>query len=242
MRIITFLMTFLRTLFTYLLGAIGVIILLSPVIILLLLPKQLRPYKIIFYLLYLFYKLCVYALLMPIEITGNPDLIKLPSIIVSNHQSSLDIAILGMLCKGKKHLWLVLERYKDKFILGFFIRKLFITVNQESEIQAARSLIKAIKTIINDPQYLIIFPEGGRFTDGKVHQFFEGFAIIAKKTGYPVIPIYMENNYRIYPPYTFLIYYNKIKVKIAEPIYMNPQETNDQFSKRIHNWFEKQTK
>lgn len=231
---------FLRTLLSYFLGFIISIIFLVPAILLLLLPKKLRPEKIIFYLLYLFYKFIVYILFMPIEIVGKENLLNKPVIFVANHQSSLDIPLIGMLINGKKHLWLVLERYKEKFILGFFIKKLFITIDQSSQIKSAKSLIKTIKELTENPQDLIIFPEGGRFTDGKIHKFFKGFVVLAQKTGLPLTLIYMKNNYKIYPPYTFLIYYNKIKLKISEPIYMSAQDSIESFCEKVHNWFEKQ--
>lgn len=231
---------FLRTLLSYFLAFIASLILITPTFILLALPKKFRPDKLIFYLLYLFYKAIIYCLLMPISIKGKENIQGSPVIFVANHQSSLDIPIIGSLSKGKKHIWLVLETYQNKFILGSFIKKLFITVNQSESIKAAKSLIKAIKTVLQEPQNIIIFPEGGRYSDGKIHPFFEGFAILVKKTNYPVIPVYMKNNYKIYPPYTFLIYYNKINVTIGKPLYIKDEESPEEFSQRVHNWFSQQ--
>lgn len=231
----------LRTLLSYFLGLIAAAIFLPIAIIILILPEKIRPTKLFFFLLYLFYEAILRCFLMPIKIIGKENLLKNKAVIfVANHQSALDIPLVGILSQGQPHLWLVLEYYQNKLILGFFIKKLFITVNQQSKLESAKSLIKAIRKLLDSPQNLVIFPEGGRFIDGKIHRFFEGFAVITQKTNYPVIPVYLVNNAKIYPPFSFLMYYHEIKAIVGKPIFMESNETPKDFTKRVHNWFEEQ--
>lgn len=231
---------FLRSFCSYFVAGIVILFTIPPAILLLFLPRSYREEnKLFFFLSYLFYRGVVWSTFLPFKIYGKENLkLDEPVIIIANHQSALDIPIVGSLCYGMPHVWFVLEYYVKKPILGFFIKRMYVTVQREDPAKAAYSLIKMLKYVQNKPHQLIIFPEGGRFTDGKVHDFFEGYAIIAKKTGRKVIPIYMPNNGKFYPPGSFLVNYYPIEVFIGKAMNIGPDETSEEFNKRIHKWFE----
>lgn len=231
-------LTFFRSIFSYFLIVIISLIFIPPALIILCLPAKYRyDNRFFFFLLNLFYNLIVMSVLLPYSIEGEENLPKGPAIFVANHQSSLDIPIVGALCRGFPHVWLVLEYYFKKPILGFFISRMNIPVDRDNQVKAARSLIKALKFVRDKKRHLIIFPEGTRSTDEKIHEFFEGFAIVAKKTERPVIPIYMPNNGKIYPPRSFLINYFPIKVIIGKPMNIGIDETPKEFCSRVKQWF-----
>jgi 1-acyl-sn-glycerol-3-phosphate acyltransferase len=100
--------------------------------------------------------------------------------------------------------------------------------------------MRGIDMIAGKKRHVILFPEGGRFNDGTVHDFLRGFAIIARKTGRPVIPIYMPYNGRVYPPQSFWIYWHKLKAVIGKPFVLQDNETDEAFIARVHGWFEQQ--
>jgi 1-acyl-sn-glycerol-3-phosphate acyltransferase len=168
---------------------------------------------------------------------GEENLPRDAAIFVGNHQSALDIPVMGSLCNGFPHVWLVLAYYVDTPVLGFFIRRMFIPVDRAHAGKAARSLLQVYRFIKDHQRHLIIFPEGARFIDGEIHPFYEGFAVLAKKTGRPVIPVLMPNNRVIYPPASFYIYPGAIKIIIGEPFYYKPDETDEQFTARVRDWF-----
>lgn len=99
------------------------------------------------------------------------------------------------------------------------------------------SLNEAVRLVEGKNSHVMIFPEGGRYTDGKVHNFFYGFAVLAKKLHRPVVPVCMHNLGKVYPPYSFFVYNYPIKVIIGEPMHFKENETEEQFLQRVHAWF-----
>lgn len=234
---------FLRSIFSYFLLLIIVLILIPPCLVIMCLPEKYRyDNRAFFFLLDLFYKGALMVTFFPVKITGKNNIPDEPVIFVANHQSSIDIPLVGILQNRKSHVWLVLEFYVKKPILGFFIRRMFVPVDRANPEKAARSLIKILRFVQGKNRNLIIFPEGTRHVDGKIHEFYDGFAVIAKKIKRPVIPVYMPNNYKAYPPYTFLAYYYPLEVIIGKPFMIEPEETSAHFSMRVKNWFLEQSK
>jgi 1-acyl-sn-glycerol-3-phosphate acyltransferase len=178
--------------------------------------------------------------LNPFKLSGLQNVPEEPAIFVANHQSALDIPVVGALSRGAPHVWLVLAYYLNTPVLGFFIRRMFIPVERDQPTKAAESLRKMIRILQHQPQHLIIFPEGARHMDGLIHEFYEGFALIAKTTRRPVIPVYMPNNSCIYPVYSFYVYACPLDVMVGEPMYIQEGETEAAFSQRVHAWFETQ--
>lgn len=234
--------SFIRTVITYLLIGIAMAACLPPAIFILLLPEKYRyNNRVLFFLLYLLYKIALKVSFLPKSIKGLDNILKTgPVIFVANHQSSIDIPIVGYLTNGKPHIWLVLSYYENRGILGFFIRRLFVPIDNTNKFKSAKSLVNLLSQAKKYPADIIIFPEAGRFTDGKIHKFYDGFALVAQKTGYPVIPVYMENNGKIYPPHNFLINNYTIKVIIGNPfVYNNSIDTLQSFTESVFQWFVK---
>jgi 1-acyl-sn-glycerol-3-phosphate acyltransferase len=227
-----------RTLFSYLLCGIGIILFIPPLFLLACLPARVRYNNLIFFiLLSWFYRWVCFASLNRLQIHGLQNLPNTPALFVANHQSAFDIPVVGSLCYGAPHIWLVLAYYLQTPVLGFFIRRMFVPVERDQPVKAAESLRKIIRFLQDRPRHLIIFPEGMRHADGAIHEFYEGFALIAKRTGRPVIPVYMPNNIRIYPVSSFYIYSAPLDVIIGEPMYKEADETDTAFVNRVRQWF-----
>lgn len=188
-----------------------------------------------------FYKLIIFFLFIPVRIHGLENVPKNEHMIfIGNHQSAIDGTAIGLILKGLPHIWLILEYYTKIPIIGFIIKKMFIPVNQNQSLEASKALLKAVKLAKNQFD-IIIFPEGGRYVDGTIHHFFEGFAIIARKAGMSVIPVYMPNNGKIYPPYSFIIHYYPLEIFIGPRMNIKPDESIADFSLRVKEWFEKKS-
>ena len=48
----------------------------------------------------------MWATFLPIHVEGKENLIEQPAIIIANHQSSLDIPVIGALFDHHPHVWL----------------------------------------------------------------------------------------------------------------------------------------
>jgi 1-acyl-sn-glycerol-3-phosphate acyltransferase len=185
----------------------------------------------------IFYWFCLKFSLLPITFKGMHNIPKEPCIIVANHQSSFDIPLIGNALKNKTHVWLAWTELTKSPLLKLILPRNSVLVDTSSPIKGMRTLVEAINLVKAKPWDLIIFPEGARHTDGKVHEFLGGFSVIAKKIDRPVIPIKIIGVNKVYPPKTFWIHFHPITVIIGGPMHIGPHETDQEFKERVHAWF-----
>lgn len=228
------------TLITYFLGLAIIMILFIPTFLVVLIPARYRPEKLFFGLLYVIYASILWATFVRIKVVNKSGISKVPAIFVANHESALDIPLLGYLMGGRPHFWYIYERYTKLPVFGYFARQIGVTVTQRESSVDARTLVKGIKEVAEKKCSTLLFPEGGRFVDGTIHEFYAGFALIAKKLKQPVVPVYMKNPGRVYPPNSFFIYRHPITLTVGPEFYFEENDTNDRFVQRIHDWFDKQ--
>lgn len=230
------------TLITYFLGGVIIVLLFIPAFIIALIPAQFRPQKLFFGLLYAIYTSILWATFVRVKVVNKRGISRMPAIFVANHESSLDIPLLGYLMKGKPHFWYIFERYTSMPVFGYFARQIGISVSQRDSSVDARMLVQGIRKVAEKNISTLMFPEGGRFVDGTIHEFYAGFALIAKKLKQPVIPVYMHNPGAVYPPNSFFVYHKPITLVVGPEFYYTDDDTNDRFVQRIHEWFVKQAK
>lgn len=192
--------------------------------------------------MHVFYWLIIKCSFIPITFHGLENAPKEPSIIVSNHQSSLDIPLIGYTLKAYPHIWLAVAYLMTSPVLRFILPLLAILVDTSSPLRGMRSLNQAIKHIASNNRHVIIFPEGSRYVDAMVHEFFSGFVILARRTGRPVVPVRIFGAYKVYPPNSFLVQYHPIHVVVGKPMRMQEGEEIDAFKQRVRAWFLKQEK
>jgi 1-acyl-sn-glycerol-3-phosphate acyltransferase len=166
-----------------------------------------------------------------------------PAIIIANHTSSIDIFLLESLIGTYPHIWLSKAEYLSIPLFSILIKRMHIPVKRENSLQAARALIKAYKQAKEAGSHILMFPEGKRYQDGKVHEFNSGFALLAKKLQRPVIPISITGLHKIFPKGTFLINYEEViyaarpTLIVGKPFMIKKDESVEHFSKRIRDWF-----
>lgn len=230
--------TILYTLFTRLALITVIIILAIPLFFCLLLPRKLLVGNKIFGVITrFFYWFCIKFSLLPIKYKGLHNIPHQPCIIVANHQSSFDIPLIGYALKKRQHVWLAWAELAKLPMLRFIVPRISVLVDMSTPVKGMRTLVQAINTVKQNTWDLIIFPEGGRYTDGNTRKFFGGFAAIAKKIDRPVVPIKIIGVNKVYPPKTFWIYYHPITVVIGAPMVMQPDETEEAFKNRVYNWY-----
>ncbi len=223
-----------------LIGIIGLIFF-TPCLVLVCLPPRYRyANRLLFWLLNKAYKGVCASLMMPITVQGREHLPIKPALFVANHQSALDIPLLGMLMNGHPHLWYVLAYYKDTFILGFFVRRLGIFIDPKNPPDIAKSLLRGMRIVKQAGSHTIVFPEGARFIDGYVHPFLPGFSLIARKLAQPVIPVFLHNAGAVYPPGAFLAHPHPLSVIIGPSFHFLETDTLESFTGRVHAWFDAQ--
>lgn len=228
-----------HTFFSYLTAGCVMVTLVPPLIILLLfLPASYREEnRLIYGLLDLLYRGLLGALFVPVRLEGGERIPTEPSIIVANHQSSIDIPMIGALMNMRPHVWYALAYYARMPVLGFFVRRIGFPLNRDASETAAHDFLRGLRSMRQGNRHVILFPEGARYADGDVHEFLEGFGLIARHTGRPVIPVYMPDNYLVYPPHSFWVNFNPLKAVVGPVFVREGDESDELFVARVRDWF-----
>ena len=109
-----------------------------------------------------------------------------------------------------------------------------IAIDRNSKNSALRKLISRGTEALNEGLWVVVFPEGTRMPVDKLGSFSAGGAMLAQKSGYPVVPIVLDAG-RYWPRYSFLKYPGTIKVKIGPYIESKGRKAAD-INKEAEDW------
>jgi len=199
--------------------------------------------RVYFFLTTLWCKLLMLFSFIHIKIRGEENLPKYPdspSIFVVNHTSAIDIFVIETLMSTYPHIWLSKYEYTKIPLFSILLKRMHVPVERENSRAAALALLKVYKQAKSINSHIILFPEGKRYRDGKVHEFNPGFALLAKKLNRPVIPIFISGLHKIFPKTQFLIDYHaaRPKLTIGKPFAIKDNESVEEFAKRVRAWFQ----
>ena len=132
-------------------------------------------------------------------------------IVVANHTSFLDSVAVGC-AVPKKIYWLVARELFNLSWLTWFLQKVeTVPVGESSE--------KGIE-LLSRNRNIGLFPEGACSLDGKLREFHSGVALLAIKTGRPIIPCAVLGTFEALPRDAKWPKTRPIKVRIGKPIYL----------------------
>jgi len=139
-----------------------------------------------------------------------------PVIFLSNHQSAWETLALRYILPPHS---VVIKRELLLFpIWGWSLLTLkSIVINRKNQRASLRSLLEQCTGYLKEGLSVLIFPEGTRAGAREMLKFNVGGAMLAHKTGYPVIPV-AHNAGDYWPRYSFFKYPGVIKVKIGPVI------------------------
>ena len=109
-----------------------------------------------------------------------------------------------------------------------------IAIDRNSKHSALRKLISRGTEALQEGLWVVVFPEGTRRSVEEMGEFSAGGAMLAQKSGYPVIPI-AHNAGKYWPRYSFLKYPGIIKVKIGLSIESKGRKATD-INKEAEDW------
>lgn len=140
-----------------------------------------------------------------------------PYIFAGNHQSQFDIfALQGYL--GFDFRWMAKKELFKVPIFGQGMRVAgYIPVDRSHGRKALKSLDEAAKRIV-DGTSVIIFPEGTRSPDGKLHDFKPGAMVLAIKAGVPVVPMAILGTHEVLPKGKLLAKPGRVEIRVGDPI------------------------
>jgi len=139
-------------------------------------------------------------------------------VIVSNHQSMLDVMIINRLCY--KLRWISkIENYRVP-VIGWYLRMAkYITIdrgNKDSKEIMMRISAETLRKGIS----IMIFPEGTRSLNGEIGPFKHGAFELAMMTDKPVLPVVVDGTGAVLPKHGFIMSGGyKLKIRVLDPIY-----------------------
>lgn len=136
-----------------------------------------------------------------IHVSGRKNIRKnMTYIIVSNHQSQLDILLAFNLFKHFK--WVSkAEIFKVPFVgWNMYLNRYVRLVRGDKE--SIDKMMKTAEQRLREGSSVYLFPEGTRSNDGNVKKFKPGAFILAHKLKLPIIPIAISGTCRALPKYS----------------------------------------
>ncbi len=156
--------------------------------------------------------------LVRIEVRGREKLDRSTSyVFVANHQGAYDIFLIyGYL--GHKFKWMMKSSLRRiPFVGAACAAAGFIFVDRSGK--GLRETLAAAEKILTGGMSLVVFPEGSRTPDGKIHRFKKGAYQIADDLSLPVVPLTIDGSYRVLSKNSKLIRPGKIVLTIHDPIF-----------------------
>ncbi len=139
-------------------------------------------------------------------------------VIISNHQSMLDIIILN--CLRYKFKWISkIENIKVPVIGQYLIMADYIIVDRDNEDSKAEMLERSynsLKTGIS----IMMFPEGTRSLDNEIGFFRRGAFQLALQADVPILPVIIDGTGGFLPKHGFLFSSGfQIRIKVLDPVF-----------------------
>lgn len=233
-----------KTLVSYCLLAIIMPSFLIPCCFLALLPASIRyDNRLYFFLTTTMSRLMMWATFIDIKIIGKehlPHYPANPAIIIGNHTSAFDIPMVDMLMDSYPHVWMSKRGYIKVPLMGFLLKRMHVMVDKTSGKDARAALISMLTLIKTSPRHAVIFPEGTRHSDGNIHHFYSGFALLAQKLKRPIIPIIITGIHTIYPKKSLLIdsCRGTVTIKIGKPIHCPESMDITEFVDQVQRYYQ----
>ncbi len=138
-----------------------------------------------------------------------------PALFCANHNSMLDMFFLGVNI-DRWIYWMAKEELFKNPVLGYLIRKLggFPVKRGTGDVEAIKHAYK----LLEQNKVVGIFPHGTRINPSKIEtaRIKSGAAMIAVKSGVPIIPATVCGNYRLF---------SKMKVIYGEPFIIEKRDS-----------------
>jgi 1-acyl-sn-glycerol-3-phosphate acyltransferase len=130
---------------------------------------------------------------------GSEQLLAPPYLLMSNHQSALDIPVL-LACVPLSFKFIAKRELFRIPLFGWAIRKAgYISIDRENPREALKAMEEAVRKIRGGTTVLI-FPEGTRSPDGKLLPFMKGAFFLASRAAVPVVPLAIVGSNPLQPP------------------------------------------
>ena len=132
-----------------------------------------------------------------IEATGQENVPDGGFVYASNHESLVDILVLGAALPGD-FKWAAKRSVMNVPFLGWHLRLAgHVPVDRNKGRDAALAVMQAFESVLRRDKPLLVFPEGTRTADGKLKAFKNGAFQAAVNTSKPVVPVAINGTFSL---------------------------------------------
>ncbi len=135
-----------------------------------------------------------------------------PSVIVANHSSFFDV--LALLSYNPNLLFITNERQQRNPLYGKFLQK----ADNYAVSDGYDSLAEKLRGLVEAGFSIVIFPEGTRSADGKIHRFHQGAFQLARNLGLEILPVVIHGAGHCYAKNEVILRHSKIDIFIEKRI------------------------
>lgn len=137
------------------------------------------------------------ALWIDVDAGGLENVPPGPFVYCANHQSLLDILVLGAVLPGD-FKWAAKRSLLKIPFLGWHLQLAgHVPVDRQAGSRTAAQVIGRFEEVLKGGKPLLVFPEGTRSEDGIVRPFKNGGFYAAIRAGVPVVPVALEGTHQL---------------------------------------------
>jgi 1-acyl-sn-glycerol-3-phosphate acyltransferase len=160
----------------------------------------------------------VRVLLSRLKVEGAGNLEKHPvAVYAPNHTSYMDIPVLFAALPFQFRILAKKELWQWPFIGWYLERSGQMPIDTGNPHATLSSLGGAVKAL-RGGMPLVVFPEGGRTSDGALRPFLSGAAYLAIRAQAPLVPIALKGVYDLLPIHTRHLYPGELTLQVGDPI------------------------
>jgi 1-acyl-sn-glycerol-3-phosphate acyltransferase len=155
-------------------------------------------------------------------------------LLVANHQSFLDPAVLGVQLHRKASFLAKSELFENP-IFGWGIRRCnaFPVRQGEGDVGAVKETIRRLQ----EGHMLTVFPEGGRSPDGELQPILNGASLVVRKAQVPIVPVIIEGSFKAWSKDMKIWQRHPIRVLFGKPAvvhHMKAKEITAFIDQQLH--------
>ncbi|OOZ40092.1 1-acyl-sn-glycerol-3-phosphate acyltransferase [Solemya pervernicosa gill symbiont] len=158
------------------------------------------------------------------EVDGVENIPDQTVIVFCKHQSTWETLVLQKLFP--RQVWVLKRELLKIPFFGWGLAMLEpIAIDRSAGRKALKQLVDQGSRYLNEGRSVVIFPEGTRTQFGSSGKYHAGGAILAQKSGFPVLPI-AHNAGAYWPKHSFIKYPGTIRLSIGPAIDSSGKKTD----------------
>jgi 1-acyl-sn-glycerol-3-phosphate acyltransferase len=148
-------------------------------------------------------------------------------VLISNHQSILDILLVN--CLGYRFKWVSKVENMKVPLLGWYLRMAdYITVDRGNDESKSEMLARSLDCLRSGTS-VMLFPEGTRSFNGEIGFFKRGAFLLAIQAGVPIVPVLLDGTSGILPKHGLVFGSGyRVQIRVLDPVLPEDFGTTDE--------------